>query len=458
MPFYVVLPNPYFDELAFWRPLLALLFLKWFFWDGGFRDFRRYFLVWDKLLFWLFLIFTLTSLLFARFKIPAVMFLAFLLNAYLVYLLTLNLARARKQLFELAKAIAWALAIIITLGFVQLFVTFATDLDTFWVYWASNISRVFYGEYFMKVALFSNSWFSFSGGRELRMFSIMPDSQSFAYLTVFGIGIGTALTCQVASKWRSWLWSGIRSAGLALILSGTRAVWVGMFLPLLTIVFARIKNFQSASAKKYLWPFAIIIFLFAVSPLINKGLQYLRVGGKFQENFLKRAESIYDLREASNVGRLLIWRDSLAFATTHPWGVGPKNFLVSLTSNTSNFEQASGELNERYNLPQIYVSAHSLYLQLLVEGGVAGLVVFIYFGFLVFKEIFNFLRVHKNEFNFLIALVFQSGLVFLWLFSAAVFDVTLFNDKVILLFFLNLAIAGIVIKDYLKLLAEKDGQ
>jgi uncharacterized membrane protein len=97
-------------------------------------------------------------------------------------------------------------------------------------------------------------------------------------------------------------------------------------------------------------------------------------------------------------------------------------------------------------------------LQLLVEGGVAGLVVFIYFGFLVFKEIFNFLRVHKNEFNFLIALVFQSGLVFLWLFSAAVFDVTLFNDKVILLFFLNLAIAGIVIKDYLKLLAEKDGQ
>ena len=84
--------------------------------------------------------------------------------------------------------------------------------------------------------------------------------------------MSTALTRSVFKHIRKWLWSGIRFAALALILSGTRAVWVGMIAPFLAVAAAYRKNFQKHLAEKFLWPFIIIFVLFALSPLINQGL------------------------------------------------------------------------------------------------------------------------------------------------------------------------------------------
>lgn len=452
IPFYVGLPLGSFDGLATWRLLFIALALKWLWTDVWLLKQRPEFLPWDKTLGVFAAITLAVTLLFGHFKAEGLRQLIFLLNLWLFYVVLVNSVKTKEQVVSLVKAAVVSLTAIIVLGYTQLFVTFFATMDVFWVYWASYISKLYYGTYFASVSLYSNSWFSFSGGgRDLRMFSIMPDSQSFAYLAAFGLGFGTAVTYAVGKRLKSWLWSGIRFAGLAVMLSGTRAVWVGMLVPFFAICLAWYRNFLKPVAKKFFWSFLMVLVLFTISPLFNKGLEYLRVGGKFQENFVDRARSIYDLNETSNAGRIAIWKDSLRYAAFHPWGVGLKNFIVSQEKSAlgvSSYEDLANRHNQRYNLPQGYVSAHSLYLQVLVETGLAGLVVFVYFWYRVLEVFRKFLATHKHDNNFLVFFVFQAALVFMWILAAGVFDITLFNDKVMMFFFLALGLSGIIVKRY----------
>jgi O-antigen ligase len=280
----------------------------------------------------------------------------------------------------------------------------------------------------------------------------MPDSQSFAYLCVYGIGIGTALTASASKNFKRWLWAGIRFAGLGVILSGTRAVWVGMVAPLAAVTVLYWRNILRPAVVRFFWPLAIILVLFALSPFINRGLQYLRAGGVFEENFLARAQSIYNLSESSNAGRLVIWKDSAAFALRHPLGTGLNNFLVSVARPGPEEHKGYGELaeqkNERYNLPQKFITAHNLYLHIWVELGLVGLVAFAALWIAIAKQLWKFLRANRQASSIWVFTVAQAGLVFLWLGAAAFFDVTWYNDKALMFFFLELAVAGIVIRNY----------
>lgn len=461
IPFYVALPNSRFNSLSMWRILFAALFMVWLVREskllskGGGRLLEKIyginFLPWDKFMEFFVLVGVVITLCFAEYKMQGFKQIAFWVNIYLFYVVLINTIKTKQQIYELVRYVLWSLIIIVGLGFAQLFGTFLTNLDTFWVYWASNFAMLYYGSDFASVALYSNSWFSYTSGRELRMFSIMPDSQSFAYICMIGLCIGTALTRGVFVNIRKWLWAGIRVAGLALILSGTRAVWVGMFLPLLAVMVGYWKNIQRHLAKKFLWPFLIILILFAISPLINKGLGYLRVG-IFKENFISRAASIYDLEDVSNRGRLLIWRESLSFAVKHPLGVGVGNFITSLGGEPGKpYGQVSNEINERYNLPKKYISAHNLYLQVLVETGIAGLVSFGLFWLMVLYYFWRFLCRYEHTQDFLVYYVAQAFLMVLWILGAAFFDVTLLNDKVLMYFFINLGVAGLIVQKYHKL-------
>ena len=449
IPFYVVLPNTQFDSLSMWRVLFAFLFFMWLVRDKKLMIKQINFLPWDKYLGWYVLVGLIITLLFGSFRIQGIKEILFLVNIYLFYIVLINTLKSKVQIFELIRYVIWSLTIIVTLGFTQLIGTFLTSLDVFWVYWAENVTKLYYGNSFASVALYSNSWFSYSGGRELRMFSIMPDSQSFAYICMIGLCVGTALTRSVFKHIRKWLWSGIRFAALGLILSGTRAVWVGMLAPFFAVSIGYAKNIQKHLAKKYLWPFLIIFILFGISPFINKGLGYLRVSG-FQENFLDRAKSIYDVNDISNRGRIAIWKGSAEFALTHPLGVGFANFIVSLDPNikSKTYEQVSNEINDRYNLPKKYISAHNLYLQVLVETGWVGFVIFCMFWVTIIRYLWNFIRHYEKTEDFLVYFVAQGLVMVLWILAAAFFDVTLLNDKVLMFFFIDLGLTGIVVQRY----------
>ncbi len=452
IPFFLVLPGLPFDSLSMWRPLFVLLFMVWLIKEKKLQLKSVEFLPWDKYLLWFFLAAVFSVLAFAEYKIPGIKQLIFFLNIYLFYLVGSNVIKTKEQVSQTVKFTIWSLTIIVTLGFAQLIGTFLTNLDTFWVYWASNISQLYYGSYFSSVALYSNSWFSYVGGRNLRMFSIMPDSQSFAYVCMFGLCLGTALTREVFVHIRKWLWSGIRFAGMGVMLSGTRAVWAGAMLPVLAVAIAWLKDFMPALVKKFKWPFVILFLLLIISPLINKGLSTLRIG-KFEENFLDRAKSIYDLKESSNAGRIEIWKSSLIYGTKHPWGIGLQNFLVAAADPESkiSYEDLAGRVNEKYNLPARFVSAHSLFLQVFVETGFVGLGLFLLFFYKVLKTLFEFLKAHLKEKDFYIYLAAQFFLAALWVLAAGFFDITLFNDKVLMYFFINLLLSGVVVTNYKKL-------
>ncbi len=448
IPFYVALPNPNFDSLSMWRPLFLLLFMVWVAREKRFKYSDIKFLPWDKYFGFFVLLGLLVTLVFAKFPLQGLKQILFWANIYVFYLVLINTLKSKAQIFEIIRYVIWSLAIIITLGFTQLIGTFLADFDTFWVYWASNITKLYYGQNFASVSLYSNSWFSYAGGRSLRMFSIMPDSQSFAYICIFGMCMGTALTHNVFMYIKKWLWSGIRFAGLGLIFSGTRAVWVGMLVPLVIVVGSYFQNFQKHLSKKFIIPFLIVFALFIVSPFINKGLSILRVGN-FKENFLERAQSIYDINEVSNAGRLAIWKSSLTFAVKNPLGVGFGNFLTSLNPEAEgSYEQLAGEINQRYNLPSRFVSAHNLYLQLLVETGIVGLVLFLIVFWIALKYFWHFLKNYKNTEDFLVYFVAQAVVMLLWVLGSAVFDITLFNDKVLMFFLINLGLAGVIVKRY----------
>ena len=448
IPFYTVLPNARFETLSMWRPLFFALFAVWLIRDKKLKYAEIKFLPWDKILGLFVLVGVLVTLVFGKFVGQGFKQMLFWLNIYLLYLVMVNILKSKAQIFELIRYVLWSLAIIVTLGFTQLIGTFLTDLDTFWVYWASNVTQLYYGQSFSQVVLYSNSWFSYTGGRELRMFSIMPDSQSFAYICIFGVCMGTALTHNVFKYVKKWLWSGIRFAGLGVLLSGTRAVWVGMLVPFALVVWAYFRNFQRHLAKKFILPFIIILALFAASPLINRGLSYLRVSA-FKENFLQRVQSIYDLNDVSNAGRLKIWKESLEFVVRHPLGVGLGNFIVSLAdSENLNYTELAGEINERYNLPQRYISAHNLYLQILVETGFLGFFAFMAFWFYVIRYFWHFLKHYKNSEDFLVYFVAQALLMVFWVLGAGFFDITIFNDRVLMFFLINLGLAGVVVNRY----------
>src|SRR3989338_1854307 len=492
IPFFVVLPNPYLPALAMWRPLILVLGFRWVMssvipsasWrtesttknlDAGPRSgMTRWRLVksafgpWDRVGLYL-ILWMLASLLWAKFPVQGLKQIIFILNAYFIYVIASSVIKTREQVWSVLKTTAVSLGIIVSLGYVQFIATFFVDMYYFWQYWALRVSSLYYGLSLAKVLQYSNSWFTtVEGERSLRMFSIMPDSHSFALICVFLIaftlpflwywhtaegnplarGEPSAVPGRFRKLIRYELWSVIRFSGLAVVLSGTRGVWVGSLAPLLVSVILYAKNIGRPIMKKIMLSLLLILLLFPLSPLINLGLNRVR-HLNFEENFLDRAASIFDVDEMSNVGRLIIWKDSLAYPMGHPLGTGYDNFIVSL------FEQVPrdavyaelGEVhNERYNLPQKYITAHSLYIQFLIELGLLGLALFACYWLSFLWQTAKFFWDNRETRDGLVLFVTNAALVILWILAHGVFDLTIFNDKVLLLVFLTLAMVRGVMK------------
>jgi O-antigen ligase len=83
-----------------------------------------------------------------------------------------------------------------------------------------------------------------------------------------------------------------------------------------------------------------------------------------------------------------------------------------------------------------------------VETGIFGFLLFVGFWIVVIRAFWKFLKEHKDIESFLVYFVAQALLMVLWVLGASVFDITLFNDKVLMFFFLDIGLAGLIIKRY----------
>jgi len=187
--------------------------------------------------------------------------------------------------------------------------------------------------------------------------------------------------------------------------------------------------------------YVLIVVLFALSPFISLGINALRSiqGG---DHFLDRAASIYDLQENSNAGRIEIWQSSLHYAVTHPLGTGYGNFISSLfpDTNAESYDQLANQKNLRYNLPQRFITAHSLYLHVLVELGLLGLIVFTAMVLSLAYRVFRYLKNIQFAPTQNSVLITNISLGLVWLLAYGVFDVTILNERVLIYTFAITAI------------------
>jgi O-antigen ligase len=485
--FYVVLPQHYSDTLSMWRPVVGVLFLKavWEWWSwfgpslregrlGGVRETSRgmtsttttspspsswrrvnaaggiisyvynSFLLYEKIAIAL-LVLALVSLGLARYPLRGASQLIFLLSTLLVYFIVIWTVKNREQVVRLCTYAALSAGLIIFIGYIQFIATLFSSAYYFWQYWALRVASLYYGLPLAKVLQYSNSWVTVQGEEKtLRMFSIMTSSHAFAMVCVFFLIFSLPLLeAYTSRRIRRVLWTGVVLSCLALIISGTRGVWAGMVPALFVAGFLYYKKPFKALVSPVLASMLIVVVLFEASPLLDRTFAYIRSSGG--EGTLDRVVSIVDVGETSNAGRLKMWKAASVYALHHPLGVGYANFVVTLTEDDSvSFDQAAGVENTLYRLPQRYITAHSLYLQILVELSALGLLLFGAFWMFLFQKVWMFLKKAGPVATFESVFLLTASIAFIWFLAYGVFDVTWLNDKILLYSFVVLGMSRVL--------------
>ncbi|HYF05068.1 MAG TPA: O-antigen ligase family protein [Patescibacteria group bacterium] len=416
IPFFFVLPGTLSDSFSSWRVYLSLLGLRTVPWLFARRKQIFSGVSVREPVFWLicFLTFMALSSLWAHFPVTALKQVIFW--THLAWIIPIAYV-SRITLHRLFSACMYSLAIYAGFGFIQLIIFTVSDFYFFWQFWANNVTSVLFGKSLSMASTYSNSWFDMNDG-SLRMFSLFPSSHAFGLAMMFLI----ATVLMVGAP--SYLFVG---AAVLLALSQSRGVWVGSLASALSagILWLYVRG---TGAKRNAKLYACAFLLLISAPVVNFAVGVIKETSGSGLSF-ERGVSIFDLQESSNAGRLAIWRDTLRYAASHPFGTGAGNFVVSLFDGQvpSSITEAGETLNKRYNLPQKYISAHNLYLHELVELGMIGFSLFFAFiGSIFFK-----LWARRYEYIPSVLLVLFAGI-----FTYMLFDTTLLNDRLLLYFFI----------------------
>lgn len=424
IPLFIALPIGNFDSMANWRILLAILFLCLLFKQGlsikVIKDRFGNLKIKERIkhypmefLTCVFLGIGVLSLFIATDIIVGIKKILFLINIFLLYLIIRNVIARNKEMFSrIIKAGAVAGIISLAIGYSQVIFVFLRPLYTFWQWWAKNVISVFYGDGLSNLLTVSNTWFSYypESPPTLRMFSVFPDSHSFALFTIISLIFFSFLFFYKNYK-SKYFWIIIIFSFLALLFSGSRGVWISAIIPFSFIGYVWFrKPHIKPYAKMFLWMLLIFVLAFPVSSLI---LSQSYQGDGDSTLAFKRARSVIDLDELSVKSRIGIWQSSFQSILKRPLlGVGIGNYPVVLGEDISAAKKGA--------------SAHNLYLDVASEMGLLGLIVLL----LIFWQIFK--KAWKTNQIFVFFL--------LWIFIYSLFDVVLLNDKVLLLFMVALGV------------------
>ena len=446
IPLYAALPlYETFDTFANWRILILVLAGCLFFKKGlaslGLKKtadgrWRLGDILKSDALNWLvagFLLVALLSFGVAYYKIIALKKLIFLLNILILFWIVKNLARRSEDILRVWRAALTGGIVVALVALVQFLIVLFIPLYNFWEFWARKVISIFYGEALGNLLSYSNTWFAYYSVNPptLRLFSVFPDSHSFAMFNILLLPISLALFLYYKEDRRLNILLKIMIAAsfFGIVMSGSRGAWLSIVPVFLAAIYFYRRKLDESLVKKSLKALALFIIFFILSvgyPPVLYTFQSWQTGNFASStfSFFERARSISDLDELSNKGRLEIWRASFRSIAAHPLlGVGLGNYVVVLDEKVSAAKKGA--------------SAHNLYLDFASEIGIFGVLFLIgIFADILYTSWLVWRRSKELHFRFF-GLLF--GLYLLWVLGYSFFDVVLLNDKVLLLFMVGTA-------------------
>jgi len=359
IPLFVALPpNQFSDSMSIWRILILVLFLKivtsWLhspegLWSRGARLFKKQWFavrlhspaetmeptrkychffknppspLFQResshhklfLLTTLFFIIAALSLISTQDVGAGIKKMLFLLNIFLLFPVVIFSIENKNDFKEITKFIFYSAALLVSVGYLQFILTFFIPLFNFWHFWAQNIITALYGQNLSNLLSYSNTWFSYYEvmPATLRMFSLMPDSHSFAMFILISIPAVLALIylpnhlrtgvhslgcvlrqaqddkrqaqddkCRLKPELQNRLKPELYSLALiffllAIFFSGSRGAWVGSVFALIAAIYLfayphpEFKNFCKINLKARLFSFPC--FKWFIEKTKNKNL------------------------------------------------------------------------------------------------------------------------------------------------------------------------------------------
>lgn len=382
--------------------------------------------------------------------------LIFLLNIFALVPVVRHLMREKSFMPRLAKAVCLSLGLILFVGYLQLAGVFVLPIDQFIGWWANHVTKTYYGGRLNEYIMLDNNWFTYEPGGipTLRMFSIFHESHAFGLYTILALPFlgylyktknekrktknydeENAYTHNdLAYSVRRLLFSKpfltvFTLPLLAIVLAGTRGLWVsaaGAIGFWFFLWLRRARGFTS-EARFFAAILVLLVILFSVGSFVGfleQKAQSFSSGGEDIGVGLNRLKSVFDLGETSNQGRLGIWKQAIPAVLKRPFfGVGLGNFGAIMGN--------AGDLR---------FSAHNLYLHIAAELGMPALLIVCAIVWLIAQKAWRLTSRIKDRMS-------ETGgypsfflFSFSWLLVANVFDVTLFDQRVLVLFTISLAV------------------
>ncbi|MDP3057774.1 MAG: O-antigen ligase family protein [bacterium] len=469
IPFYIALPiTASFDSFNMWRIVVILIALKWFFIvkkdalnflkQRITKNNLRALYAQNKIEILGLLIFALAFISLGKsvFLFAGAKRLFYFINLSLIFPVIVWVFKNRLiTIAEISKNIAISIALIVGIGFLQLLSAYFLNLTEFMMFWAGQIQTGFYGTNWSNIVFSGNTWFSYNTGEfpKLRMFSSFPDSHTFPLYILFGLPALIAIFFDkiknlkleaknwIASKEEYLCLGALLAAFLAVVLSGTRGIWLAVLLPLSFIFIQKkipglldyfnLSQEKSAVNSGIIKKNSAIILIFFIAlalsyPILAKDQFFLKTETSTQQGMiLNRVMSIIDASETSNNLRLEIWKKSFASVVKNPLlGVGIGNFPVVLSQNISALKAGA--------------SAHNLYLNILAETGIFSLILFLAICVLILKYSWEIFQKAADEKTKIYGYAFF--LYSLWIFGYNLTDAALFDEREFLMFILTVGI------------------
>lgn len=294
------------------------------------------------------------------------------------------------------------------IGIFQFFLQFFIGVDRLFLIW-SKVIGVFLGKSFSQAVLENNSWLVNLGGETVfRLISFFPDPHIAAFYFGMLVFVSMGLFLENEDKKRKKVYLGIF---IVLLLADFLTFSRGGYLGVLgASIFFGVFFLKEVEFKKLGRILAICVMMgvivFALGPVRSRLL------------------SSFDIAEGSNSERIKTWAQSLSVSKNNYWtGVGIGNYPLEIKPSA---------------LWREPIYSHNLYLDLLAESGLFGLLSWMA---LILGSLWSLLRWFLRDGNFVCLGIASSLVVFL---VHSFFETALFSIHILTLLMIFISSSAIL--------------